>query len=368
MEIELYNLRRQYLLLKEELDAAIAEVIRKAQFIGGDEVANFEEAFASYIGTNFCVGCGNGTDAIEILLQALGVGKGDEVIVPVHSWVSTASAVTAVGAKPVFVDTLPYRYTIDPAGIEKAISAKTKAIMPVHLYGLPAEMDEIMAIAEKYQLYVVEDCAQAHGATYKGRKVGSIGHAASFSFYPIKNLGTFGDAGAMVTNDSILAEKVKMLGNYGQKEKHQHLLHGRNSRLDTLQAAILSTKLPYLDEWNRLRRKLGSLYATLLQDLPLRLPDNLGDRKSAVHLFVIQTGEREALANFLMENGISTAVHYPQMLPMLPLYQSSSQKDSFPVSFAYQDKILSLPLYPELQEKEVKYIAEKITSFFRRAG
>ena len=364
MKVPLFNLHRQYQLLKEEIEAAIGIVFQKAQFIGGEEVEKFEKAFAAYIGTDYCISCGNGTDSIEILLQASGIGPGDEVIVPAHSWISTASAVTAVGAVPVFADTLPFRYTINPSGIEEVVSAKTKAIIPVHLYGQPAEMDEIMAIAQKHNLVVVEDCAQAHGALYKGRKAGSIGHASSFSFYPTKNLGAYGDGGAMLTSDATLAKKLRLMTNYGQKEKNQHLISGRNSRLDSLHAAILVTKLPYLDKWNELRRKHAALYRNLLKSLPICLPEQFVYSESVYHLFVIQTEEREALAQHLKAAGISTAIHYPKILPFLPLYRKGIQPDLYPISHGYQDKILSLPIYPELQEEEVKYVSEKIAAYF----
>ena len=365
MEVPLFNLPRQYQLLKVEIEEVIGTVFLKSQFIGGKEVDNFEKAFAAYIGTDYCISCGNGTDSIEMLLQAFDIGAGDEVIVPAHSWISTASAVTAVGASPVFVDTLPFRYTLDPSKIEEVLSTKTRAIIPVHLYGQPADMDEIMELAARFELRVIEDCAQAHGALYKGRKVGSIGHASSFSFYPVKNLGAYGDGGAVLTSDKVLAEKLRMIGNYGQKEKHQHLLHGRNSRLDTLQAAILNIKLPYLDRWNELRRRHAALYKSLLTTLPIGLPEKPGDRESVYHLFVIQAEEREELAQFLKAAGISTAVHYPKMLPSLPLYENC-KVGQYPNSQAYQGKILSLPIFPELQEEEVRYVGERITAFFRR--
>ena len=216
MKVEFVDLHRQYLSIKKEVDKTITGILNAASFVGGSEVKAFEDAFANYVGVKYCVGCANGTDSIEILLQALRIGRGDEVIVPAHSWISTAEAVSTVGATPVFVDTIPFRYTIDPTLIEEAITPKTKAIIPVHLYGIPAEMDEIMAIAERHQLFVLEDCAQAHGANYKGRRIGTFGHAASFSFYPGKNLGAYGDAGGMLTNDSTIAEKARMIGNHGK--------------------------------------------------------------------------------------------------------------------------------------------------------
>lgn len=360
MNIQFVDLHRQYLSLKEEMDKAIFGVIDSTSFIGGPEVKAFEEAFASYAGVAHCAGCANGTDAIEILLQAMGVGRGDEVIVPAHSWISTAEAVSTVGARPVFVDTIPLRYTIDPAKIEAAITDKTKAIIPVHLCGIPAEMDEIMAIAEKHSLMVLEDCAQAHGARYKGQRIGSIGDAASFSFYPGKNLGAYGDAGGMLSNNKQLIDKARMIANHGQEGKHNHRMEGRNSHLDSLQAAILQVKLPYLDSWNALRRKHAAEYRKLLQNLPVQLQDYPAYSEAVYHLFVIQTDKREALAGFLQQKGIATAVHYPAMLPLLPPYLPTNRHADFPVASTYQDRILSLPMYPELREEEIMYVAECI--------
>jgi dTDP-4-amino-4,6-dideoxygalactose transaminase len=366
MNVHFVDLHKQYQSLKEEMDAAISDVIHRSSFIGGPEVKRFEEAFAAYVGVKHCVGCANGTDAIEILLQAMGIGPGHEVIVPAHSWISTAEAVSTVGARPVFVDTLPLRYTIDPTKIEGAITANTKAIIPVHLCGLPAEMDEICAIAKKHQLLVLEDCAQAHGALYKGRKIGTFGDAASFSFYPGKNLGAYGDAGAMLTHHDEIAQKVRMLGNHGQQGKHNHLMEGRNSRLDGLQAAVLKVKLPHLDRWNNLRQKHAAQYRHLLQDLPLSLPDYPAYSEAVYHLYVIQCERRDELAGYLQEKGVFTAIHYPTMLPLLPPYQGRANKKDFPVSVAYQEKILSLPIYPELEEKEIEYVVKYIREWFNK--
>ena len=365
MKVEFVDLSRQYHSLKKEVNDAIGKVINETSFVGGPEVKAFEEAFSTYVGVNHCIACANGTDSLEILLQAMGVGPGDEVIVPSHSWISTSEAVSTAGATPVFVDTLPLRYTINPAKIEAAITSKTKAIIPVHLYGLAAEMDEIMAIARKYKLLVVEDCAQAHGATYKGRKTGTFGHAASFSFYPGKNLGAYGDAGGMVTNEDEIAEKARMIANHGQKGKHNHLMEGRNSRLDAIQAAVLNVKLPQLDSWNKLRRQHAELYFNLLKDLPLQLPDYPEYSSPVYHLFVVQTEEREALISFLKNEGISTGIHYPVMLPMLPPYKKEQLENEFAVSVGYQDKILSLPMFPELEEKEIEYVVKKVKKFFK---
>lgn len=360
MNVQFVDLHRQYLSLKEEMDKAIFGVIERTSFVGGPEVKAFEEAFAAYIGVARCAGCANGTDAIEILLQAMGIGAGDEVIVPAHSWISTAEAVSTVGARPVFVDTLPLRYTIDPAKIEAAITEQTRAIIPVHLCGIPAEMDEIMAIAKKHNLKILEDCAQAHGALYKGRKIGSFGDAASFSFYPGKNLGAYGDAGGMLSNNKELIDKARMIANHGQEGKHNHRIEGRNSRMDSLQAAVLQVKLPYLDRWNSLRRQHAANYHQLLHSLPLQLPDAPGYSETVYHLYMVQTDKREALAAFLQEKGITTAIHYPTILSLLPPYRSANKPEDFPVSASYQSRILSLPMYPELTEAEIEYIADCI--------
>lgn len=363
MKVEFVDLHRQYLSIRKDIDQAIARVLRNSSFVGGAEVSTFEEAFAAYVGLKHCIGCANGTDAIEILLQAMGIGAGDEVIVPAHSWISTAEAVSFIGATPVFADTLPLKYTIDPARIEEAITPRTKAIIPVHLYGLPAEMDEICAIAQKHNLLILEDCAQAHGALYKGKQIGTFGQAASFSFYPGKNLGAYGDAGGMLTNDDALAEKARMIANHGQKGKHNHLMEGRNSRMDTLQAAVLNVKLPHLNSWNALRQQHARLYRSLLKDAPVALPAYPDYSQSVYHLFVIQTEERTELSRFLGEQGIANAVHYPVMLPLLPPYQGRTDKANFPVSVEYQDKILSLPMFPELEEQEIEYVVKGIELF-----
>lgn len=359
MQIEFVDLKKQYLNIKKEIDNAIQEVILNSSYIGGKPVSDFENNFASYIGTRHCISCANGTDSIEIILTALGIGKGDEVIVPAHSWISTSEAVSAIGATPVFVDTLPLKYTIDPSKIEASITSHTRAIMPVHLCGLPAEMDEIMAIAKKYQLAVIEDCAQAHGAEYKGKKTGTFGIAASFSFYPGKNLGAYGDAGGIVTNDNALAEKARMIANHGQKGKHNHLIEGRNSRMDGLQAAILNVKLKYLDTWSNQRIANANYYVECLKNSGLALPEIPLYSKHVFHLFMVQIDNREAFIKELGEKNISTAIHYPTILPLLPAYAKYKYTaQQFPVSAAYQNRILSLPMYAELTKKEIEYVVE----------
>ena len=273
--IPLVDLKKQYKSIKSEIDKSIKDVLMKTSFIGGENILQFETNFKKYIGVNHCISCANGTDSIEILLRTLEVKKGDEVIVPAISWISTSEAVTSVGAKPVFVDVHPDYYTIDLKKIESVITNKTKAIIPVHLYGQPVEMPKLMAIAKEHNLKVIEDCAQAHGAEFNKKKIGSFGDCASFSFYPGKNLGAFGDAGAMLTNDSKLAEKARLIANHGQKEKHNHIIEGRNSRMDSIHAAVLNVKLNYLNNWTNKRIEIAENYNSLLSKSSISCPKKL---------------------------------------------------------------------------------------------
>jgi len=358
MEVKLVDLGKQYQSIKQEIDDAIQHCLNNSTFIGGEAVKSFEAQFANYVGVDHCVGVANGTDAIEIALQALGIGKGDEVIVPAHSWISTAEAVSFVGAAPVFVDTIPGVYTIDPSAIAAKISSNTKCIIPVHLYGHPAQMDDIMSVAKKNNLKVIEDCAQAHGAQFNGQNVGSFGELATFSFYPGKNLGAYGDAGCIVTDTEELATKCRMFANHGQLKKNHHEMEGRNSRLDTLQASILSVKLKYLPDWTNSRTQHAANYREKIDHRTILTPTVQRDCKHVYHLFVIQTNEREALMTELKANGIQCAIHYPSMLPFLKPYGDST--NTFPVSAAYQNTILSLPMFPELTEAEIDYICNII--------
>ncbi len=364
MAIPFVDLKAQYISIQNEVDKAIAEVIDNTSFVGGNYLKEFEASFAKYLGMEHCIGCGNGTDAIEIALVGFGITKGDEVIVPASSWISTSEAVGNVGATPVFVDVLPMYYTIDPAKIEEKITSNTKAIIPVHLFGLPAEMDMIMSIAEKHNLYVVEDCAQAHGALYKDKKVGTFGHMATFSFYPSKNLGAYGDGGCIVTNSNDLNELLRKVINHGQSIKHNHDFEGRNSRLDSLQAAILNVKLKHLDSWNEGRRQNALRYERKLEGANLQLPIAPIYANHVYHLYVVQTSEREKLMSYLKENGVSTAIHYPEALPFLKAYKHMDHKEEdFPVAFEQMHKVLSLPMYPELSEDMVNEVSNAIHSF-----
>ena len=361
MKISFLDLKSQYQSIKEEIDQAVTMVLEESTFIGGKPVTNFEKQFAHYIGSSHCITCGNGTDALELVLKAMALKAGDEVIVPACSWIATAGAVFSIGARPVFADVKPDTYTIDPEDTKRKISKRTKAIIPVHLYGLPAEMDKILAIAKQHHLQVIEDCAQAHGALYKGRKVGNWGDVATFSFYPSKNLGAYGDAGAILTTNDELAEKVRMIANQGQKEKHEHLIHGRNSRMDTLQAAILSVKLSYLDKWNDRRILHAKLYHKLLKDTSFILPSVPADSRHVFHLFVMQVKKREEMIRFLLQRGIATAIHYPLPLPFLQLFKDLGyQYEEFPVASSQKNNLLSLPMYPELTKDQIAYICEQL--------
>lgn len=366
MKIPFVDLRAQYDHIKPEIDAAIASVIADSAFVGGYEnryVRNFEEAFADYLKAVHCIGCANGTDSIEILLKAMNIGPGDEVIVPAHSWISTSEAVTTVGARPVFVDTHPDYYTLDARLIEASITPRTKAIIAVHLYGLAAEMDEILAVARKHRLRVLEDCAQAHGAEYKGTKVGTLGDAASFSFFPGKNLGAYGDAGCMVTKDPELARRARMLANHGQLAKHNHVIEGRNSRLDGLQAAVLGVKLKHLPQWTALRRKHAQRYDSLLAPLGVHTPSAPAYSSHVYHLYVVQFVNREMVQRDLSQAGISTGVHYPKALPFLTAYANHKHApEDFPVAARHMDRVLSLPMYPELTAEQIESVVSAVAA------
>jgi dTDP-4-amino-4,6-dideoxygalactose transaminase len=360
MTVPFVDLHAQYLSIKGEIDEAIASVISQSAYVGGAGnpfVTDFENSFAKYVGIKHCIGCANGTDSLEIILKAYGIGAGDEVIVPAFTWISTSEAVSNIGAKPVFVDIHPDFYTINIKKIVEKISSRTKAIIPVHLYGLPAEMDEIIAIAKKNKLIVIEDCAQAHGAEYRGKKVGNLGHAASFSFYPGKNLGAYGDAGCVVTNDDVIAERCRIISNHGQMKKHQHKMEGRNSRLDGLQAAVLSVKLKYLERWNDRRRQNADLYKKHFADKKLVIQKVPEYSKHVYHIFSVLMENRDSVLSSLKDKNINAAVHYPSALPFLEVYsQSGFVKNDFPVSFHIAANVISLPMYPELSVDEIDYI------------
>lgn len=363
-KIPFVDLKAQYHSIRSEIDAAMQQVMEQTAFIGGKNpfVQEFEQAFANYLGIKHVMSCGNGTDSLEILLKAYGIGAGDEVIVPAMSWISTSEVVSAVGARPVFVDIDPVYYTIDPSKIEAVITARTKAIIPVHLYGQPADMDPILELAAAHNLIVIEDCAQAHGAMYKDKMVGTIGHASSFSFYPGKNLGAYGDAGAMATNDDHVAAVCRMIANHGQQGKHNHIMEGRNSRMDGLQAAILNVKLAFIHHWTDRRIFHAELYSSQLKfEKALVLPKIRKESRHVFHLYVIQVTDRQKLASTLRQKGIETAVHYPVALPFLKCYTNfgHSIKD-FPVASAIQNKILSIPIFAELTDEQRNWVVENL--------
>jgi dTDP-4-amino-4,6-dideoxygalactose transaminase len=360
VHIPLVDLHAQYLSIKREIDDAIASVIQESAFIRGRFVADFERQFADAVGVRHCVSCANGTDAIYILMKGLGIGSGDEVITSAHSWISPAETITQVGGKVVFCDTDAETFTIDPAQIEAKVTSRTVGIIPVHLYGQPADMDPILAIAARRNLWVIEDCAQAHMAEYKGRRVGTMGRAASFSFYPGKNLGAMGDAGAMVTNDTTLARWCERYANHGGKG--EHVIEGINSRLDGIQAAILSAKLPHLARWTAERRRVAATYERLLASAAAVCTPKIGkDRTHVYHRYVICSDDRDALRRHLNESGIATMLHYPKALPFFPAYaRLRHAPGDFPNAWRNQDRILSLPIYPEMSDEMAAYVAAAV--------
>lgn len=368
MNIPFVDLKAQYRTIEGEVNAAIAQVLQNADFILGSAVDAFEAEFAAYCDTDYAIGVDSGYSALELILRAYEIGAGDEVIAPANTFVATVLAVSNCGATPVLVDADPVTYNLDPAKIEAAITEKTRAIMPVHLYGQPADMDPIMAIARKHGLRVIEDAAQGHGGYYRGRRVGSLGDAAGFSFYPGKNLGAYGDGGAVVTNDPDLADKIRLLRNLGQRVKYQHEIKGFNRRLDTLQAAVLRVKLPYLDGWNAARRQAAAAYTRHLAGLPLITPACPADIEPVYHLYVIRSQQRDALQQQLKEANIATGLHYPTPIHLQGSYRElgHSQGD-FPVTEQLAGEILSLPMYPELIEDAVAYVAETIEQFVSHA-
>jgi len=364
--IPFVDLKTQYKNIKNEIDKAIAEVISKSAFIGGPFVDSFEKSFAKFCNVKHCVGVGNGTDAIFIALKTFNIGTGDEVITAANSFIATSEAITMTGAKVVFVDINPQTYNIDVNKIEEKITSQTRAIIPVHLFGQPADIDTILDIARKYNLKVVEDAAQAHGAVYKERQIGSIGEMACFSFYPGKNLGAYGDAGAIVTDHDELAETARMIANHGRIDKYDHKIEGINSRLDGLQAAILSVKLKHLPSWTESRRKNAYLYNDYLKDTDLIMPIEIDDVKAVYHLYVVRVKSevRQKLQDYLKSKGISTGIHYPIALPNLNAYAYlNHNKNEFPEATKASNEILSLPMFPELNESQINYIAENIKGF-----
>jgi len=368
VKIPLVDLKAQYSILKSEIEPAVKSVLDRCDFIMGAGVSMFEEEFAEFTGGKFCIGVSNGTDAIHLALLACGIKNGDEVVTVPNTFIATTEAITMTGARVVFADIDSESYTIDVRQIKNKITKKTKAIIPVHLYGLPADMDTIMKIAKDEGLFVIEDAAQAHGAIYKDMGVGVIGDIGCFSFYPGKNLGAYGDAGAIVTNNEEFANKIKLLRDHGRRKKYEHEIEGFNKRIDTLQAAVLRIKLKYLKEWNEKRRKNAEIYSYALKDIDgVEVPVKIKDIKSVYHLYVIKAKDRDNLKEYLEKEGIATGIHYPIPLHLQSAYKYLGLKEgNFPVAEDTAKRILSLPMYPELSEEQIYYISEKIKKFYRK--
>lgn len=367
-KIPFVDLKSQYQNIKNEVDTAISNVINETAFIGGKYVKNFENEFATAYGAKHCIGVANGTDAIYIIMSMLGIGSDDEVITVANSWISTSETISQTGAKPVFVDIENDYFTINPDLIESKITNKTKAIIPVHIYGQSAQIEKIQAICKKHNLFLIEDCAQSHFTKFNGQNVGTFGIASTFSFYPGKNLGAYGDAGCILTNDDELAEKCRMYANHGALKKHHHQIEGINSRLDGLQASILSAKLPHLQNWNSSRFKNAVLYNELLKGISsIQLPVVRENTTHTFHLYVIRAEKRNELQEYLNTMGVETAIHYPTPLPLLNAYKYLGKSSAdFPVASDYMNKILSLPMYPELSKESIEYIVNCIIKFYQK--
>lgn len=368
MKIPFNDLEAGYVELGDELDAAYRRVMESGHYVLGPEVESFEAEFAAYCGVKHCVGVGNGLEAITLILRAYGIGPGDSVIVPANTYIATWLAVTHTGAEPIPVEPDEASYNIDPRRVESSIKPSTRAIIAVHLYGQPADMDALAQIARKHKLLLVEDVAQAHGAKYKGRRAGSLGDAAAFSFYPTKNLGAIGDAGAVTTNDPALADRVRVLRNYGSRERYLNELPGFNSRLDELQAALLRVKLSRLDQWNSRRREIAQHYARRLAAVrQVALPHVASMSESVWHLFVVRSRSRDALQRHLQAKGIGTLIHYP-----IPPHRSGAYaklaipQNLFPITDALAGELLSLPIWAQMDVKNVETVAQTVADFFSR--
>ena len=358
------DLHAHYLSIKDEIDEAIAGVIAKSAFVRGPYVERFEQEYADAVRAAHCVSCSDGTAALYVAMHALGVKPGDEVITTAHSWISTSETIGQHGAVPVFVDIDPATYTIDPARIAEKITPRTVGIIPVHLYGQPADMDPIMQLAGQHGLWVVEDCAQAHLATYRGRMVGTFGNAATWSFYPGKNLGAMGDAGAMTTNDADLARRMARFARHGGIKKHEHEIEGINSRLDGIQAAILLAKLPHLRKWTAARQRLAARYTEKLNGSGVRTPVGAEGREHVYHLYVIEHEDRDGLAAHLAARDIQTVINYPRALPFLQAYAHlKATPEDFPAAHAMQSRILSLPIFPEMTDEQLDAVVQSVNEF-----
>ncbi len=359
--INTIDINRQYQKLKKEIKSAINKVLEKQSFILGPETSELEKKFAEYCGVKYGVGCSSGTSALFLALEALNFKESDEVITTPLTFIATASAIVSSRLKPVFVDVDEITYNIDANKIEQAITKKTKAIIPVHLYGQPCDIDKIMKLAKKYNLTVIEDCAQAHGAKFKNQKVGTFGKIGAFSFYPGKNLGAFGDAGIMITNDEKLYEILKMLRDHGRSSKYYHIMHGYNHRIDGIQSAVLNVKLKYLDNWNKRRQEIAQLYNEYLKDTDLILPKIKEQREHIYHLYVARHKNRDAIIEELKKYNIYCNIHYNIPIHLQPCYKKFGyKKGDFPIAEKIASEVFSLPMFPELKNSEVKYICETL--------
>lgn len=365
MRVPFVDLKAQYDTIRDAVDTAIGEVIRETAFIGGKHVRYFEDAFGKAYGVKHVISCANGTDSLFIIMKMLGIGPGDEVITAANSWISSSETISQTGAMPIFCDIHPEYQSMDEKLLENLTSSRTKAILAVHLHGQMCQIDVIRDLCERKGIYLIEDCAQAHFSDLRGKKAGTWGIAGSFSFYPGKNLGAYGDAGCIVTNDDYFAARCRMYANHGALIKHQHQMEGINSRMDGLQAAILCAKLPYIGDWTEKRRTLAEAYTHLLKDMPgLTVPTIRPDSKHTFHLYVIRHNRRDALKSHLERAGIECSIHYPSALPFLPCYRDRNlTATDFPVSAQLQQEILSLPIFPEMTMDQVLYVVQSLESF-----
>jgi len=367
MKVPFQNLYAQYLTIKDEIDIAISEVIKDSAFVRGRYVFNFEQKYADAFNVEHCISCANGTDAIYIALQALGIGPGDQVITTALSWIATSETISQTGAEVVFVDIDSTSFTIDPDKIEEKISEKTRAIIPVHLYGQPADMDSIMKIAKKHGLHVIEDCAQAHFSKYHGYYTGTMGDIGTFSFYPGKNLGAYGDAGALITKSQKIADRARMFANHGSLEKNKHEIEGINSRLDGLQGAILSVKMEHIAKWTMQRQEIATMYDEMLSDIrEIIIPEVRVGSDHVYHLYVVRSTDRDQLIESLRVNEIVFGIHYPIALPFLPAYRYlGHKKTDFPVASRLQNEIISLPIYPEMTADMVEHVYRVVSNHYK---
>jgi dTDP-4-amino-4,6-dideoxygalactose transaminase len=366
MKVPFVDLKIQYNSIREEVNAAIAEVVENTDFVGGNRVKRFESDFAAMCGIQNCVSVGNGTDAIYVALKMPGIGPEDEVITVANTWISTSESITQTGATPVFVDIEPDFYTIDAKCVEAAITEKTKGIIPVHLYGQMANMHELKKITERHSLFLIEDCAQAHFSELSGMQAGRYGNVGAFSFYPGKNLGAYGDGGAVITDDANLAIGMRKFSNHGGVQKHEHVMEGINSRLDGIQAGVLGVKLKYIRKWTEQRIANARYYSEKLKDIEeLSIPEVRLSSKHTFHLYVIRAKNRDGLLEFLNTKGVACGLHYPVILPLLPAYDYLCHSpEEFPVAYSYQSQILSLPMFPELRTDQMDYMVDCIKQFY----